>query len=183
MRGFSLIETLVAVVILVSAIVGPLTLAQRSIRSAVYARDQVTASFLAEEAIEYIRMMRDGNELRRRSNWLFGLSGDCLEQLCQINTIEDRDDAVSQCSRREGPLYGSFCEPLAFQTETGKYGYKPQNSNDWEDTKFVREVRIDTIPNGDRTSDDEAKVEVKVLWKTGDLPLRTVTVREYIYDW
>ncbi len=181
MRGFSLIETLVAVVILVSAIVGPLTLAQRSIRSAVYARDQVTASFLAEEAIEYIRMMRDGNELRRRSNWLFGLSGDCLEQLCQIDTREDRDDAVSQCSRREGPLYESNCFPLAFEKVTGKYGYG--TGVGWENTQFVREVRIDTIPNGDRTSDDEAKVEVKVLWKTGDLPLRTVTVREYIYDW
>src|SRR3989344_8026028 len=102
MRGFSLIETLVAVVILVSAIVGPLTLAQRSIHSAVYARDQVTASFLAEEVIEYIRMARDGNEIRGRGKWLFGMS-DCIGQLCLVDVTEDRDDAFEQCSRRTGP--------------------------------------------------------------------------------
>ena len=183
MRGFSLIETLVAVAILISAIVGPLTLAARSIRSAVYARDQVLASFLVEEAIEYIRMMRDGNEHRRRSDWLLGLSADCLGQLCEIDATKDRDEAIAQCSRRAQPPYGSFCQPLAFQTATGKYGYKPPSANGWEDTRFVREVRIDTVPNGNRTSDDEAQVAVTVRWKTGNLPERAVTIREYLYDW
>ncbi len=180
-RGFSLIETLVAVVILVSAVVGPLTLAQRSIRSAVYARDQVIAGFLAEEAIEYIRSVRDENEHERKS-WLNGLS-DCVGQFCMVDVTQNRDSAFKKCGNQELPPYNSFCEMLAFNTRYGWYGYKPKNNIDWEDTRFVQEVRIDTIPNGNRTSDKEAKVEVKVLWETGNLPKRDVTVLEYIYDW
>lgn len=178
-----MIETLVAVVVLISAVVGPLTLAQRSIRSAVYARDQVTASFLAEEAIEYLRSMRDGNQLERRT-WLNGLT-DCMGtgRLCTVDATQGRDEAIERC--KESTLsYGSECEPLAFHTASGRYGYKPtQNAGGWEDTRFVREVSVITIPGDNRASDDETKVEVRMLWQTGNLPVRTVVTRTYIYDW
>ncbi|TSC84079.1 MAG: Uncharacterized protein G01um101417_348 [Parcubacteria group bacterium Gr01-1014_17] len=179
-RGFSLIETLVAVVILVSAVVGPLTLAQRSIRSAVYARDQVTASFLAEEAIEYIRSVRDGNEHNRNNNWLKGLS-QCIGKLCMVDATQDTDNAFKKCDNKKPEPYGSSCYFLAFEgARGGRYGFKTLN---WEDTRFVREVTIATIPRGDNTSDKEAKVEVKVRWQTGNLPVRDIVMREYIYDW
>ena len=181
MRGFSLIETLVAVVILVSAIVGPLTLAQRSIHSAVYARDQVTASFLSEEVIEYIRSVRDGNK-HDDKNWLNGLS-DCVGDLCMVDVTLDRNDAFDKCDNKKLPPYDSFCELLAFNDSAGWYGYKPKNDIAWADTRFAREVQITTIPRNNNTSDNEAKIEVTVRWKTGNLPERSVTVRDYIYDW
>lgn len=182
-KGFSLIETLVAVVVLITAVVGPLTLAQRSIRSAVYVRDQVIAGFLADEVVEYLRSMRDQNQLER-DNWLRGFS-DCMGtgRLCTVDTTEGRNNAIERC--KESDLtYGSECEPLAFHTKSGSYGYKPTgNASGWEDTRFVREVSLITIPGGNRSSDDEAKVEVRVLWQTGNLPVRTLTVRDYLYDW
>src|SRR3989344_4812159 len=179
-RGFSLIETLVAVVILVSAIVGPLTLAQRSIHSAVYARDQVIASFLAEEVIEYIRSVRDGNE-HEGKNWLNGLSN-CVGQLCMVDVTLDSGDAFDKCDNKKLPPYDSFCELLAFNASRGWYGYKPKNDIEWTDTRFAREVQITTIPKGNN-SDKEAKIEVTVRWKKGNFPERSVTVRDYIYDW
>lgn len=179
MRGFSLIETLVAVVILVSAVVGPLTLAQRSIRSAVYARDQVVATFLAEEAIEYIRSIRDGNE-HKRNNWLNGLE-QCVGKVCMVDVTQVANDAFKKCDNKDQKPYGSSCYLLAFEGKSGgRYGFKTLN---WEDTRFVREVTIRTIPSDDNRSDKEAKVEVKVLWQTGNLPVRDIIVREYIYDW
>ncbi len=42
-RGFSIVETIVAIAILSLAVVAPLTLAERGLSSSVYARDQVTA--------------------------------------------------------------------------------------------------------------------------------------------
>lgn len=54
-RGFTIIETLVAVTILMISIVGPLTIAQKSLMASIYARDQVTASFLAQDIIEKIK--------------------------------------------------------------------------------------------------------------------------------
>jgi len=184
-KGFSLIETLIAIVILVSAIVGPLTLAQRSIRSAVYARDQITASFLAEEGVEFIRMYRDGNKLGNK-NWLNGFS-DCFvtsDRICYVDATrsDNTRNYIQQCNERNG-LYGSVCPVISFKSDNGWYGYPQRGESGWTDTRFVREIAITTIPRGNNTNDKEAKVEVTVKWKTGDLPNRSVVVRDYIYDW
>ena len=63
-RGFTLIETLVAIAVLSLAITGPMVIAQKGIGSAIYARDEVTAFYLAQEAIEYIRNVRDTNRIK-----------------------------------------------------------------------------------------------------------------------
>jgi prepilin-type N-terminal cleavage/methylation domain-containing protein len=62
-KGFTLIETLVAVTILTLAVAGPLVTASRAVTAAQIARDQLTASYLAQEGIEYVRMMRDNEYL------------------------------------------------------------------------------------------------------------------------
>lgn len=62
-RGFTLIETMVAVSILTLAVAGPLYSASRAIVAAVTARDQLIASYLAQEGIEYVRAMRDATFL------------------------------------------------------------------------------------------------------------------------
>ena len=58
--GFTLIETMIAVTIITLSIAGPLTTASRALVSAQIARDQLTASYLAQEGLEYVRAMRDG---------------------------------------------------------------------------------------------------------------------------
>ncbi len=58
-RAFTLIETMIAVAILSLAVAGPLTTASRAIVAAQTARDQLTASYLAQEGIEYVRALRD----------------------------------------------------------------------------------------------------------------------------
>lgn len=58
-KGFTIVETLVAVAILMISIAGPLTIAQKGLMAALYARDQVTASFLAQELMEQIKYTRD----------------------------------------------------------------------------------------------------------------------------
>ena len=63
MKGFTLIETLIAITILTLAIAGPMVTASRSIVAAQTARDQLTASYLAQEGIEYVRAMRDNEYL------------------------------------------------------------------------------------------------------------------------
>ena len=60
-KGFTMVETLVAVAILMISVAGPLTIAQKGLLAAIYARDQVTASFLALDAMEYIKNVRDNN--------------------------------------------------------------------------------------------------------------------------
>jgi prepilin-type N-terminal cleavage/methylation domain-containing protein len=57
--GFSLVETLVAITILLIVITGPLTLVSNSARSTNFANDQVMANFLAQEGLELVQSVRD----------------------------------------------------------------------------------------------------------------------------
>jgi Tfp pilus assembly protein PilV len=61
--GFSLVETLIAVVIIIMSVVAPLSIASHAITFANVARDEVTATNLAQESIEFIRNERDFSAL------------------------------------------------------------------------------------------------------------------------
>jgi len=58
-KGYSLVEVLVAITILLLSIVGPLTIASKSMQSAQYARQQNTAFFLAQEGISIANALRN----------------------------------------------------------------------------------------------------------------------------
>src|SRR3954462_3848275 len=64
LRGFTLLETMVAVSLLAVAIVAPMSLTAQSLASAYYARDEVTAFYLAQEGLEVVRNIRDNNILQ-----------------------------------------------------------------------------------------------------------------------
>lgn len=57
--GFSLVEMLVSVSILLLVITGPMTVASRTAKSATFATEQVQAFFLAQEGLELAQKLRD----------------------------------------------------------------------------------------------------------------------------
>lgn len=68
--GFTVIESLVAISILLLAVSGSFAAAQSSLQSSNFVKNRVTAYYLAQEGIEYIRHLRDNNGLaiRRESS-------------------------------------------------------------------------------------------------------------------
>ena len=153
-RGFTLIETFVAISILMLALVGPLSLAQQSLSSATSSADQITAFFLAQDAFEYIRNVRDSN-LKNGDDWLTGFTtGNCLDRTCRIDTSDDAvmSSAVQACS-------GSTCL-LLYNQSLNAYSHK--TSAGWVDSRFSREIFIDVID-----SSREVIVTVTVSWSEG----------------
>lgn len=162
--GFTLIETLVAVTIVVTAIAGPLTIASRGLSSAFFARDQIAAFYLAQEAVEYVRNIRDTNILAKNSDWLSGFSS-CLSGSCTIDATKlSVGEAVAACP-------ASGCPALKYNSASGLY-----NQQTGENSPFTRSVRIVSI-NG-----NEASVEVTISWRTGIFS-RQFKVRENILNW
>lgn len=158
-RGFTLIETFVAITILLTAIAGPLTIASKGLSSALLARDQITAFYLAQDAIEYVRYKRDTNALQGIP-WLQGLDA-CLGALCRVDS---KEDAIAAC--------GGACPPLRYNEGSGFFSYSLTD----EETLFTRVVRIDQI------NADEVSLGVTVSWRTGIFD-RSLTVREYLLNW
>ena len=68
-RGFTIIETLVAIFILTIVLSVSMGIIQQTLIGSNLARDEIIAYNLAEEGIEYIRSIRDSNSLNG-SNWL-----------------------------------------------------------------------------------------------------------------
>ena len=170
----TLIETLVAITILTVAIVSPMSLTMQSLSASYYARDQVTAFHLAQEAVESVRSVRDGNILSIAFNAATTCPSDntAMHLLCGIYvgtpfTIDARDNAMVEC-----PAAG--CPPL--QTDGDLYGYQ----SGWSNTRFTRTVKADFVDDAAR---DEIQVSVTVKWQAGPMQERTFTIYENLYRW
>jgi len=62
-KGFSLVEALVAITVLLIAIVGPMAIATQGLQASFFSREQTTAVYLAQEAVESIEKLRDDSAL------------------------------------------------------------------------------------------------------------------------
>lgn len=180
--GFTLVESLVAVSILSMAVTGPLLIAQKGIGAAYYAKDQVIAFYLAQEAIEYIRNIRDTNRITDAAGgWLSSL-GSCKDtgggQRCTIDArFTDPTDpvagvgAITACPTISGVIVA--CPLISFESETGLYGYNIGSA-----TKFRRIISID-----DRVDPKEAVVTVTITWNTNLFtPTRAFTIKEHMFN-
>lgn len=67
-RGFTLVETLIAVSILSLALLPPVYTAYQSVVSANFAKDQMIASYLAQDAIDYIIAKKNQNIIACTNN-------------------------------------------------------------------------------------------------------------------
>ena len=141
-RGFSLLETTVAVAILTVSIVGPLTLASSTIKSASQSKNNLISANLAQEGIELMRSVRANNVLGG-NDWLSGMDSCLLSAGCVIDAT---NLAISAC--------GSSCPPLKLDPVPSLYSY-----TDGTDTIFGRKINI-TIING-----NEVKVSAVVSWQ------------------
>ena len=58
-KGFTLVETLVAIAIFTVSILAVMAVLANSISNTNYAKKKMTAAYLAQEGIEYVRKLRD----------------------------------------------------------------------------------------------------------------------------
>lgn len=160
-KGFSLVETLVAITILLVTIMGPLYAFQQSIQSHYIARDKLIATALAQDGMEYVRSIRDNNYLNGRP-WLTSIDT-CIGSgvLCNVDSVSD---TVAVCP-------SAVCTAL---TLNSKKQYT--HSSGLPYTKFYRTVNLRTI------NASEEEIVVKVQWKNS-VGTSTVNIIGELYNW
>lgn len=142
-KGFTIIETLVAIAILMISIAGPLTIAEKGYNAGILARDQVIAAYLAQDALEYIKNIKDNNLMASPPrNWLMeltsGNSCDYESSVCSVDTVSGNPNAPG------GSL--AICipsDPISCLLYLGDNGYT-HNSSGTIATKYSRYFYIDT---------------------------------------
>lgn len=153
-RGFTIIETLVAITILMIAIAGPLTAANKGYTASLDARNQAIASNLAQEGMEELNNMKD-NAIANGGAWppsawnsCTSLTADCGIQL----SSSGNPTTVSLCTT-------TSCALTLSDTNLG-YTYNPGTA-----TPFFRQFYWMVQPDS-----GQILVTVVVSWTTGTTP-------------
>lgn len=160
-----------AVIILSLSILGPMTIASRGLNTALYAKNQITAFYLAQDGIELVKNLRDNNRLNSRS-WLY-----------YNVSVTDLSSPVNGCGSpracrvdaRTGQIL-EFCSSLEvcdstkikYNNSQGYYTYVNTDPN----TIFSRSVRVDVI------SAKEVRITAYVKWNVVGSGTRTVTLTD-----
>lgn len=153
-EGFTLIETIVATGVIVTALVSSLALINSSLVLASNFQDRLTASNLAAEGIEVIRNIRDNNWLQNLS-WNSGLS--------------TGDYNVAYNSLLLTPFNDT---PLRLNSSNGVYDYSAGS----DQTIFKRRISITSL------SGYEMKVVSTLSWQRKSQSY-SIAVEDHLFNW
>ena len=164
--GFTLIEMMIAVFVMVVGIVGAMSLIQRVIFSSSISSSRLIAAYLAQEGAEIVRNVRDTNWLEARFSlnpWDEGLTG-CsgVGFIADYNGLNQIDPAFLCYS-------GQYLNIDA----GGFYSYSPGV----QQTKFKRKILITQGSNPDMRN-----VLIEINW-TDKGASYSLSVQENLYNW
>ncbi len=170
--GYSLVEVLVAVSVLLVSIVGPMTIASKGLKNSNEAKDQTTAFFLANEAIEGVVNLRESAALPKYVSGASGVDvwssvqalgsiGCTTASPCGVN-LEGDTPTFFKCST-------GTCDINLFSS--GKTRYRQQSGG--TDTPYRREVVISS-------NSSRVKVVSTVSW--GSDSGQSLTLESYVYN-
>lgn len=172
-KGFSLIEALVAVSIFVFAILTPLRIANQSLLSSVFTKDQIIALGLARDGVEFINYWRSVNSATGEF-WTNGIFVGDAHTMCGNSVGCKVDTSVTAGNI----TLNSDNAVLRLDPVTGRYGY----DGSWTPTKYTRVIYVTGIDNADDPWVGIA-VEAKVSWELTPGFTRSVTIKEFLFNW
>jgi len=157
-KGFTLLETLVAVAIIVIGALGVFSAVAKYSQMTEQERDNLVATYLCQEGIEIVKNIRDTNWIEESAGWKDGIS-------CSSGCQADFDDTTFSAFSSESFLYIDY--------SNGLYQYLSDPDPDLDvETPYSRKITITEV------GDDELDIEVTVYWHASSM-----TVKENIYNW
>lgn len=166
-EGFTLIETLFAILIFSAALVSLLVIAGKGISATGQVKNETIAFYLAQEGLEVVRNIRDSNFVSGNT-WDGGFSGtpDCATpNRCYLDFI----GGVPQLETVANPTDGDIFFNNGIYTNQGG-----------TPTAFTRYVQVVPVVNGG--TPDEYTVTSRVRWQSRGIT-RSVELTTLIKKW
>lgn len=193
-KGLTMVETLVAISILTIAVIGPLGIIAQALHTSYYTRDQMTAYYLAQEAIEYVKNLRDNQGIKITDAYINNKTdpGPWLNGV--VSPSSDIDDPITKVRVNNSGSIVSYKYSLV--KENGLYKFIPYSDTDFLKVSngiygditsanattsiFKREIYfVKVSPSATNNPDypQEFTMVVNVYWKSGSYPI-TLTLKE-----
>ena len=162
-KGFTIIESMISVLMLAVVIAAVSGLVQRSLATNYFSKEQIIANYLAGEAVEYVRHVRDSNFIAN-NDWLTGIA-DCFDTVCKVDTV---NNSMSMCDLANGDCRLYF-------TDDDQGGYYSYNGSVL--SNYTRTVEIKVI------SENEFAVIVTIQGESGLFSRIPLVVVEHMTNW
>ncbi len=174
-KGFTLVETLIAISILMISVAAPLSLAAKGIQAANLAKEQIVAYYLAQDAFEMVKNIVDSNKLGSYSysqgEMIHGdLNDICIFNECKIDTLTGKIEIYS------------LGEKIKFSKTNNIYGFDSASASDYTDTIYERYFKIEKVQD-DGSSIDEIRVLITIKWDVPFVGEQTYTLKSNITNW
>jgi len=176
--GFTLIESLVAITILLIGVLGPMTAATRGITDGLYAGNQLVATYLTQEGLELLSTQIENNK-KSGADFLAGLDPQCVAPSGSCAVVVDSsgntvDFTFLACS----DVNASNCQ-VAFDSGSGFY--KPLgsiNPVNLSGPVFTRTLLVETLTS------NEVLLKSEVRWKNkaADLTDKVINLSRYAFQ-
>lgn len=160
--GFTLIETLFAVLLFTTSLVALMAVAGRGISSNTTAKEDLVARYLALEGLEVARNIRDTNYLNN-----------------DATPLETGLDCPSGCDVDYSGGLPELIAPSSGQLYVGSDGSYSNDPGNGDPTPFSRKVFIYYAQN---SPDTEARVVSRVTWQSKSVQ-RQVEYVDYLKQW
>ena len=173
--GFTVLETLVAIAVLILSLTAAFSVVQSSLSISMSARDEVTAYYLAQEGIEMIRNMRDENSLYDPVRpWLTGIAG-AQSDPCYFGNycaVDSPNKVFVSCGVEAGGCPVLRQDRDSNSLTFGMYGL----DSTWDETVFKREMFLEQI------NSNEIALTITIYWTKGSLT-RQFIIHENLFNW
>lgn len=187
-KGFTLLETIVALTVLLAAIAGPVSLVTRGLFSSSFSKNRLIAAHLAQEGIELIRLIREQNVMcivkgAASMKWDTDFDGTGSLRGAGPKTIDATDVFTTSCAPGvtiHNPRRGGNCDTTTLRIDSSS-GY---NHVTGATTIFTRCVDViqPSANEGTIPKQDIMDVISKVQWNEKGTT-RTVELKEKFYNW
>jgi len=187
-KGFTLVETLVALLIFAFAVTAMLVVTGQGVFNTNFAKNKITAGFLAQEGIEFVHYIRDTIVMEDPVNgWT--LFGDHANDFCtgaggSVCTVDPYIFDLSMLGGGVIPNFDLILPPCSQANcmkvfyDDGLYTMQQTGT----ETLFSRFITIELIRLPSPSTDSFYKVTSTVTWDQGTNNHR-VSVSENLFNW
>lgn len=179
-NGFTIVETLVAIAILMIAVAGPLVAASRSLNAALYSRDQMIGSFLAQETMEVIKSRRNNVVNVDPANWpdVYAACTDVAP--CEVSASDPALINQSNCPPSGCTPTINTCPATGCLLRLGFDGYSTRGTE--AGLTFYRSFYLKPVTRAPGPSPFIQSYEVHVIvgWNQGKIPYELELVSELV---